>query len=155
MPVYHNWGFPRLGSRTGQNVYNDLMGIRSRLLLVQYSVSVATSATDAAVVTMNVVPGGYTGTQNYIITSAVYTNASSTLGGGSPAISVWTGAGGTGTQLITGTSLAGLTTSVLAAEVTASSPFTNSQANTLYLRVTGTAVAGATVDVYLFGVVFP
>lgn len=152
--TYHNWGFPRLGSRTGANVSGDLIGVRSRLLTVAYATSVATSSANAAVLSLNVVPGGYTGTQTYIPTSILITNASSTLGGGSPALSLWTGSGGTGTQLITGTSLAALTTATAALEFTATIGQLT-QLQTLYLYQTGTAVAGATVDVYVFGIVLP
>jgi hypothetical protein len=154
MPVYHNWGFPRLGSRTGQNVYGDLMGVKDRLLFVAYGVSVATSGSDAAVVVVNVVPGGYTGTQNYRVRSLTAVNASTSLAAG-PTLALWTGAGGTGTNLITAGSIAGCTTSLLWTELTTLPQNTIAQANTIYIRVAGTGVAGATVDVYVYGDVLP
>jgi hypothetical protein len=156
MPVYHNWGFPRLGSRTGQNVYNDLMGVRSRLAVVTYGVSLNATSTDVAVVPINVVPGGYTGTQNYIVRGFTITNASASLAT-SPTISLFTSAAGGGSNLITAASASGLTASNLFLDFTLSATATSTilTNTTLYIRTGASNAVAATADFYLYVEVLP
>jgi hypothetical protein len=150
MPVYHNWGFPRLGSRTGQNVAGDLCGVRSRLGFVQYGVSLNTTNTDVAVAFIPV-PGGYTGTANYIVRGFTITNASASLAT-SPTISLFTAAAGGGSNLITAAAPTSLTTSNLYLDFTLSATATSTiqTAQTLYIRTGASNAVAATADFYLY-----
>lgn len=154
MPVYHNWGFPRLGSRTGQNVYGDLLGIRSRLLAVSYGVSMNTASTDV-IVPLSIIPGGYTGTPNYLVRGFLATNASATLAT-SPTISLFTGAGGTGTTLVNAQGVTGLTSSAVWADLTLAVTTTGSilTGANLYIRTGASNQVAATCDFYIYGEVF-
>ena len=156
MPTYHNWGFPRLGSRTGANVYADLLGVRSRLLAVAYSVSLNTASADVAV-PVSPVPGGFTGTPNYIIRGFTIANASASLST-SPTISLFTGAGGTGNTLVSAQAVTGVTTPItqyLDITLAASATGTIQTANTLYIRTGASNQVAATADFYIYAEVLP
>jgi len=156
MPILHNWGMPRLGSRTGQNVSNDLMGVRSRLVQpAAYGVSLNTTNTDY-VYNFTPVPGGYTGTVYFIVRGFTITNASASLAT-SPTISLFTGAGGTGSNLITAASPSSLTASNLFLDFTLSATATSTVLSTptLYIRTGASNAVAATADFYLYIEVLP
>jgi len=155
---YVSWGFPRLGSRTGANVCYDLQGVRSRVIAVQYALNLNVLSTDT-VVSLVPVPGGYTGTATWILRGVLFTNATASLGT-SPTVSLYTGAGGTGSTLVSAQSLSALTSANLYVDgtltATATSTLINAAAytttpNTLYLRTGASNALVATVDVYLLG----
>lgn len=157
MPAYHNWGFPRLGSRTGANVYADLLGVRSRLLAVAYGVSMNTASTDV-IVPVLAVPGGFTGTINYLVRGFTATNASASLST-SPTISLFTGAGGTGTTLVNAQAVTSLTSSAVWIDLTLAAGATSGgnilTAPNLYIRTGASNQVAATADFYIYGEVFP
>lgn len=79
----------------------------------------------------------------------------------SPSISVaagfvglFTAAGGTGTTIVANAQLSSLTATLTAQDMTVAAATTILTADSLYFRV-GTAVAGATVDLDIFGSVIP
>jgi hypothetical protein len=155
---YHNWGFPRLGSRTGANVYGDLLGVRNRILGIAYGVSLNATSTDVAIVPILAVPGGYTGTINYRISALSVTNASATLAT-SPTISLFTAAAGGGTTLVSAQAVTALITSAVWVDLTLAAGATSGgnilTASNLYIRTGGSNAVAATADFYIYGDVFP
>lgn len=154
--AYHNWGFPRLGSRTGANVAYDLLGVRSRLIGTALGTSLNSTSTDVAIVPVIAVPGGYTGTINYIVRGMLAINASASLAT-SPTISLFTAAGGTGTTLVNAQAVTGLTSAAVWADLTLAVTTTGSiLTNTnLYIRTGGSNAVNATCDFYIYGEVLP
>jgi hypothetical protein len=153
---YHNWGFPRLGSRTGANVAFDLIGVRMRLLGSLLGVSLNTTSSDQGILTVQAVPGGYTGTINYILRGVLFTNASASLAT-SPTLSVFTAAAGGGSQLVNAQAVTSLTAANLFvdASLTATATTTLLTAPQLFLRTGAANAVAATVDAYFYGEVLP
>jgi hypothetical protein len=153
---YHNWGFPRLGSRTGASVPFDLLGVRSRLIGSLLGVSLNTLSSDQGILTVQAIPGGYTGTINYILRGVLFVNASATLST-SPTLSVFTGVGGTGSTLVSAQAVTSLTASNLFVDATLTATATSTllTAPLLYLRTGAANAVAATVDAYFYGEVLP
>jgi len=153
---YHNWGGVRVGSKSGLTVYSDLAGVRSRLAAVAYAVSLNTASTDVAV-PLSVIPGGYTGTLNYIVRGFTIANATATLST-SPTISLFTGAGGTGNTLVSAQAVTGVTTPItqyLDITLAASATGTIQTAPTLYIRTGASNQTAAFADFYIYIEVLP
>jgi hypothetical protein len=136
-------------------VSGDLLGVRSRLIQVVYGVSLNTTSTDVAV-TLTPVPGGYTGTPNWILRGFTIANASASLAT-SPTISLFTAPSGGGSNLITAASASGLTASNLYLDFTLSATATSTilTSTTLYIRTGASNAVAATADFYIYGEVLP
>ena len=89
-------------------------------------------------------------TTTYCVQNVAITNANKDVSGG--ALAIWTAPAGTGTEIVTNASLTSNTsaTYVTNSTVVAGTKATNLSAQTLYVKV-GTAVAGGTVDIYVYG----
>ncbi|MFZ9649513.1 MAG: hypothetical protein ACO29C_05435, partial [Fluviibacter sp.] len=89
----------------------------------------------------------------YNITNVVITNANKDVSSG--ALAIWTGPAGTGTEIVTNASLTSNTSSayVTKSTVVSATGTANLSAQTFYVKV-GTAVAGGTVDIYIYGTDF-
>ena len=114
-----------------------------RLLFVATGVSIG--ATGDSTVTL---PAQNVST--YAVTNVILTNANKDISAG--ALAIWTGVNGTGTEIVTNATLTSQTTAayVKAATVVAGTLTTALTAQTVYVKV-GTAVAGGTVDIYVYG----
>lgn len=89
-------------------------------------------------------------TSSYAIQNVAITNANVDVSSG--ALAIWTAPGGTGTEVVTNATLTSNTgsTYVTNATVVSATKATNLSAQTLYVKV-GTAVAGGTVDIFVYG----
>jgi ABC-type iron transport system FetAB ATPase subunit len=106
---------------------------------------VPVSATGDAAVTLPI-----NNTSSYNVQFVAITNANVDVSGG--ALAIWTAPAGTGTEIVTNASLTSNTSStyVTNSTVVAGTKATRLTAQTLYVKV-GTAVAGGTVDVFVYG----
>jgi fructoselysine-6-P-deglycase FrlB-like protein len=89
-------------------------------------------------------------TTSYAVTNVAITNANKDVSSG--ALAIWTGAAGTGTEIVTNAALTSNTgaTYVTNSTVVSATKNVNLSAQTLYVKV-GTAVAGGTVDIFVYG----
>lgn len=85
----------------------------------------------------------------FAITAIVYTNASISLTTASGGL--YTGAGKTGTTIVTNAALSGLTSGTVVTYPTVASLATLLTAQTIYFALTTAQGAAATVDVYVYG----
>jgi ABC-type iron transport system FetAB ATPase subunit len=110
-----------------------------------YANNVPVSQTGDAAVTLPV-----NNTSSYNVQNVAITNANVDVSGG--ALAIWTAPAGTGTEIVTNATLTSNTSStyVTNATVVAGTKATRLTAQTLYVKV-GTAVAGGTVDIFVYG----
>ena len=136
------------GAATTTTVHPQVLSSNQAIRLIAYATSVSINATGDAVITLPVI-----NTSSYNITNVVITNANKDVSAG--ALALWTGAGGTGTEIVTNASLTSNTSSafVTKSTVVAATGTANISAQVFYVRV-GTAVSGGTVDVYVYGTDF-
>ena len=136
------------GAATTTTVHPQVLSSNQAIRLIAYATSVSVNATGDAAITLPVI-----NTSSYNITNVVITNANKDVSAG--ALALWTGAGGTGTEIVTNASLTSNTSSafVTKSTVVAATGTANLSAQVFYVRV-GTAVSGGTVDVYVYGTDF-
>lgn len=87
----------------------------------------------------------------YIVRRVIITNASVTLAASLATVGVFTGAGGTGTVVVTPAVLTGLTVSAKLSDMALALTSSTLAVSTLFIRNVIAHGSAATVDVYLFG----
>lgn len=133
------------GPASTQTIHPSNLATNQAIRLLAYASAVPISQTGDAAVTLPV-----NNTSSYNVQNVAITNANVDVSGG--ALAIWTAPGGTGTEIVTNASLTSNTSStyVTNATVVAGTKTTRLTAQTLYVKV-GTAVAGGTVDIFVYG----
>jgi len=133
------------GPASTQTIHPSNLASNQAIRLLAYASAVPVSQTGDAAVTLPI-----NNTSSYNVQFVAITNANVDVSGG--ALAIWTAPAGTGTEIVTNASLTSNTSStyVTNATVVAGTKATRLTAQTLYVRV-GTAVAGGTVDVFVYG----
>ena len=133
------------GPATTQTIHPSNLATNQAVRLLAFASAVPISATGDAAVTIPV-----NNTSSYNVQFVAITNANVDVSGG--ALAIWTAPAGTGTEIVTNASLTSNTSStyVTNATVVAGTKATRLTAQTLYVKV-GTAVAGGTVDIFVYG----
>ena len=133
------------GPATTQTIHPSNLATNQAVRLLAFANSVPISATGDAAVTLPV-----NNTASYNVQFVAITNANVDVSGG--ALAIWTAPAGTGTEIVTNASLTSNTSStyVTNSTVVAGTKATRLTAQTLYVKV-GTAVAGGTVDIFVYG----
>ena len=136
------------GAATTTTVHPQVLSSNQAIRLIAYATSVSINATGDAAITLPVI-----NTTSYNITNVIITNANKDVSAG--ALAIWTGAAGTGTEIVTNATLTNNTSSafVTKSTVVAATGTANLSAQKFYVRV-GTAVADGTVDVFVYGTDF-
>jgi len=136
------------GAATTTTVHPQVLSSNQAIRLIAYATSVSINATGDAAITLPVI-----NTTTYNVTNVVITNANKDVSAG--ALAIWTGAAGTGTEIVTNAALTSNTSSayVTKSTVVAATGTANLSAQVFYVRI-GTAVASGTVDVYVYGTDF-
>ena len=135
------------GPASATTIHPQALGSNQAIRLLASATSVSLAATgDAA--TFNVI-----NSTTYNVTNVVITNANKDVSAGY--LAIWTGPAGTGTEIVTNAALTSNTSSayVTKSTVVAATGTANLSAQTFYVKV-GTAVAGGTVDIYIYGTDF-
>ena len=133
------------GPASVQTIHPSNLATNQAIRLLAYANGVPISATGDSIVTLPVF-----NTSAYNIQNVAITNANKDVSGG--ALAIWTAPAGTGTEVVTNASLTSNTSSayVTNSTVVAGTKAANLSAQTLYVKV-GTAVAGGTVDIFVYG----
>ena len=133
------------GPASTQTIHPSNMATNQAIRLLAFASAVPISQTGDAAVTLPI-----NNTSSYNVQNVAITNANVDVSGG--ALAIWTAPAGTGTEIVTNASLTSNTSStyVTNSTVVAGTKATRLTAQTLYVRV-GTAVAGGTVDVFVYG----
>ena len=133
------------GPASVQTIHPSNLATNQAIRLLAFASSVPISATGDSIVTLPVF-----NTSAYNIQNVAITNANKDVSGG--ALAIWTAPAGTGTEVVTNASLTSNTSSayVTNSTVVAGTKTANLSAQTLYVKV-GTAVAGGTVDIFVYG----
>jgi hypothetical protein len=133
------------GPATTQTIHPSNLATNQAVRLLAFASAVPISATGDAAVTIPV-----NNTSSYNVQFVAITNANVDVSGG--ALAIWTAPAGTGTEIVTNASLTSNTSStyVTNSTVVAGTKATRLTAQTLYVKV-GTAVAGGTVDIFVYG----
>jgi hypothetical protein len=133
------------GPASTQTIHPSNLASNQAIRLLAYASAVPVSATGDAAVTLPI-----NNTSSYNVQFVAITNANVDVSGG--ALAIWTAPAGTGTEIVTNASLTSNTSStyVTNATVVAGTKATRLTAQTLYVKV-GTAVAGGTVDIFVYG----
>jgi hypothetical protein len=133
------------GPASTQTIHPSNLASNQAIRLLAYASAVPVSQTGDAAVTLPI-----NNTSSYNVQFVAITNANVDVSGG--ALAIWTAPAGTGTEIVTNASLTSNTSStyVTNSTVVAGTKATRLTAQTLYVRV-GTAVAGGTVDVFVYG----
>ena len=133
------------GPASTQTIHPSNLATNQAIRLLAYANNVPVSQTGDAAVTLPV-----NNTSSYNVQYVAITNANVDVSGG--ALAIWTAPAGTGTEIVTNASLTSNTSStyVTNATVVAGTKATRLTAQTLYVKV-GTAVAGGTVDIFVYG----
>ena len=136
------------GAATTTTVHPQVLSSNQAIRLIAYATSVSINATGDAAITLPVI-----NTTSYNITNVIITDANKDVSAG--ALAIWTGAAGTGTEIVTNAALTSNTSSafVTKSTVVAATGTANLSAQKFYVRV-GTAVADGTVDVFVYGTDF-
>ena len=136
------------GAATTTTVHPQVLSSNQAIRLIAYATSVSINATGDAAITLPVI-----NTTTYNVTNVVITNANKDVSSG--ALAIWTGAAGTGTEIVTNAALTNNTSSafVTKSTVVAATGTANLSAQVFYVRI-GTAVASGTVDIYVYGTDF-
>jgi hypothetical protein len=136
------------GAATTTTVHPQVLSSNQAIRLIAYATSVSINATGDAAITLPVI-----NTTSYNITNVIITDANKDVSGG--ALAIWTGPGGTGTEIVTNATLTSNTSAayVTKSTVVAATGTANLSAQVFYVRV-GTAVSGGTVDVFVYGTDF-
>jgi len=133
------------GPASTQTIHPSNLATNQAIRLLAYASAVPISQTGDAAVTLPI-----NNTSSYNVQNVAITNASVDVSGG--ALAIWTAPAGTGTEIVTNASLTSNTSStyVTNSTVVAGTKNTRLTAQTLYVKV-GTAVAGGTVDIFVYG----
>ena len=133
------------GPASTQTIHPSNLATNQAIRLLAYASAVPVSQTGDASVTLLV-----NNTASYNVQYVAITNANSDVS--SAALAIWTAPAGTGTEIVTNASLTSNTSStyVTNSTVVAGTKNTRLTAQTLYVKV-GTAVAGGTVDIFVYG----
>ena len=133
------------GPASTQTIHPSNLATNQAIRLLAFASAVPISQTGDAAVTLPI-----NNTSSYNVQNVAITNANVDVSGG--ALAIWTAPAGTGTEIVTNASLTSNTSStyVTNSTVVAGTKTTRLTAQTLYVRV-GTAVAGGTVDVFVYG----
>jgi hypothetical protein len=133
------------GPSSVQTIHPSNLATNQAIRLLAFASAVPISATGDSIVTLPVF-----NTSAYNIQNVAITNANKDVSGG--ALAIWTAPAGTGNEVVTNASLTSNTSSayVTNATVVAGTKAANLSAQTLYVKV-GTAVAGGTVDIFVYG----
>jgi hypothetical protein len=133
------------GPASTTTIHPSNLATNQAIRLLAFANAVPISQTGDAAVTLPI-----NNTSSYNVQNVAITNASVDVSGG--ALAIWTAPAGTGTEIVTNASLTSNTSStyVTNSTVVAGTKNTRLTAQTLYVRV-GTAVAGGTVDVFVYG----
>ena len=133
------------GPASTTTIHPSNLASNQAIRLLAYASAVPVSQTGDAAVTLPI-----NNTSSYNVQFVAITNANVDVSGG--ALAIWTAPAGTGTEIVTNASLTSNTSStyVTNSTVVAGTKATRLTAQTLYVRV-GTAVAGGTVDVFVYG----
>jgi hypothetical protein len=133
------------GPASTTTIHPSNLASNQAIRLLAFASAVPVSQTGDAAVTLPI-----NNTSSYNVQFVAITNANVDVSGG--ALAIWTAPAGTGTEIVTNASLTSNTSStyVTNSTVVAGTKATRLTAQTLYVRV-GTAVAGGTVDVFVYG----
>lgn len=133
------------GPASTQTIHPSNLASNQAIRLLAFASAVPISQTGDAAVTLPI-----NNTSSYNVQNVAITNANVDVSGG--ALAIWTAPAGTGTEIVTNASLTSNTSStyVTNSTVVAGTKTTRLTAQTLYVRV-GTAVAGGTVDIFVYG----
>ena len=133
------------GPASTQTIHPSNLATNQAIRLLAYASAVPISQTGDAAVTLPI-----NNTSSYNVQNVAITNANVDVSGG--ALAIWTAPAGTGTEIVTNASLTSNTSStyVTNATVVSGTKATRLTAQTLYVKV-GTAVAGGTVDIFVYG----
>jgi hypothetical protein len=133
------------GPASTTTIHPSNLATNQAIRLLAFASAVPVSVTGDASVTLPI-----NNTTSYNVQNVAITNANVDVSGG--ALAIWTAPAGTGTEIVTNASLTSNTSStyVTNSTVVAGTKNTRLTAQTLYVRV-GTAVAGGTVDVFVYG----
>ena len=133
------------GPASTTTIHPSNLATNQAIRLLAFASAVPISQTGDAAVTLPI-----NNTSSYNVQNVAITNANVDVSGG--ALAIWTAPAGTGTEIVTNASLTSNTSStyVTNSTVVAGTKNTRLTAQTLYVRV-GTAVAGGTVDVFVYG----
>jgi len=133
------------GPASTTTIHPSQLSTNQAIRLLAFANAVPVSATGDAAVTLPI-----NNTSSYNVQFVAITNANVDVSGG--ALAIWTAPAGTGTEIVTNASLTSNTSStyVTNATVVSATKATRLTAQTLYVKV-GTAVAGGTVDIFVYG----
>jgi len=133
------------GPASTQTIHPSNLASNQAIRLLAFASAVPVSQTGDAAVTLPI-----NNTSSYNVQFVAITNANVDVSGG--ALAIWTAPAGTGTEIVTNASLTSNTSStyVTNSTVVAGTKATRLTAQTLYVKV-GTAVAGGTVDIFVYG----
>jgi len=133
------------GPASTTTIHPSNLASNQAIRLLAFASAVPVSQTGDAAVTLPI-----NNTSSYNVQFVAITNANVDVSGG--ALAIWTAPAGTGTEIVTNASLTSNTSStyVTNATVVAGTKAKRLTDQTLYVRV-GTAVAGGTVDVFVYG----
>ena len=133
------------GPASTQTIHPSNLATNQAIRLLAFASAVPISQTGDAAVTLPI-----NNTSSYNVQFVAITNANKDVSSG--ALAIWTAPAGTGTEIVTNAALTSNTSSayVTNSTVVAATKNANLSAQTLYVRV-GTAVAGGTVDIFVYG----
>jgi len=133
------------GPASTTTIHPSQLSTNQAIRLLAFASAVPVSQTGDAAVTLPI-----NNTSSYNVQNVAITNANVDVSGG--ALAIWTAPAGTGTEIVTNASLTSNTSStyVTNATVVSATKATRLTAQTLYVKV-GTAVAGGTVDIFVYG----
>jgi hypothetical protein len=136
------------GAATTVTAHPQTLSSNQAIRLIAYATSVSINATGDAAITLPVI-----NTTSYNITNVIITNANKDVSAGY--LAIWTQPAGAGTEIVTNAALTSNTSSafVTKSTVVSATGTTNLSAQTFYVKV-GTAVAGGTVDIFVYGTDF-
>ncbi len=133
------------GPASATTIHPSNLATNQAIRLLAFASAVPISQTGDASVTLPL-----NNTTSYCVQNVAITNANKDVSSG--ALAIWTAPAGTGTEIVTNAALTSNTSAsyVTNATVVAGTKATQLSAQTLYVKV-GTAVAGGTVDIFVYG----
>lgn len=133
------------GPASAVTIHPSNLATNQAIRLLASASAVPLSFTGDATVTLQI-----NNTTSYAVTNVAITNANKDVSAGY--LAIWTGPAGTGTEIVTNAALTSNTSSayVTNSTVVSATKNANLSAQTLYVKV-GTAVAGGTVDIFVYG----
>jgi len=133
------------GPASATTIHPSNLATNQAIRLLASASAVPLSFTGDATVTLQI-----NNTTSYAVTNVAITNANKDVSAGY--LAIWTGPAGTGTEIVTNAALTSNTSSayVTNSTVVSATKNANLSAQTLYVKV-GTAVAGGTVDIFVYG----